>query len=76
MMQFFRSKAFYICALIVSIAGILFTALYAIPKTAQLPGISKYSSYLIIAFFAYHAYSYSKALWLAGRNNDTLSDHQ
>ncbi|OJU78832.1 MAG: hypothetical protein BGO09_11755 [Bacteroidetes bacterium 47-18] len=75
MMQFFKSRPFYIAALIVSILGILFTAVYAVPKTAGLPGISKYSSYLIIGFFAFHACLYGKALWSSGRTKDTPPDH-
>lgn len=74
-MQFFRSRPFYICALIVSIAGVLFTAIYAIPRTAALPGISKYSSYLIIAFFAYHTYIYGKALWTNRNTGNPPTDH-
>jgi hypothetical protein len=75
-MKLFKTKSFYIIALILSILGVVFTIIYAIPATATLPGISKYSSYLILAFFAFHIYFYSRALWLATISKKETDTHK
>jgi len=60
--KFMKTKWFCITAFVISILGLIGTLLFAVPETATLPGVSKYSSYLIASIFAFHIYFYGKEL--------------
>lgn len=66
-MNFFKSSKFYTLALIACILLFIYVLIFAIPQAQNYTGLSKYSSYIILAFFGYHIYFYGKKLYDAAK---------